>query len=60
MRLHKYWKCIPEYGVGKKEKKKKECEKTKFSCHTWEWAKQILVWNCPRDNLWNLKLFYLN
>jgi hypothetical protein len=46
--------------VLKKNKNKNKCAKTKFSCHTWKWAKQILVWNCPRDNLWNLKLSYLN
>jgi hypothetical protein len=30
----------------------------------WEWAKHILVWNCPMMmrtyDLWNLKLSYLN
>jgi hypothetical protein len=26
----------------------------------WELAKHILGWNCPKDNLWNLKLSYLN
>jgi hypothetical protein len=27
---------------------------------TWKWTKQTPIWNCEDDNLWNLKLSYLN
>jgi len=45
--------------------KRQKLKKTPYHASSLgEWAKHILVWNCPMmmriDNLWNLKLSYLN
>jgi hypothetical protein len=47
--------------LKKKNFKKIRIWKNTISCFfTWEWAKQILVWNYLSDNynLWNLKLCF--
>jgi hypothetical protein len=57
------WKFTCEYCVGKKTLKKTQIQKYAIPClFTWQWAKQIRVWNHPSDdnNLWNLKLSHLN
>jgi len=53
-----YWEFSSNYGVGKK-KKKKHLEETQIwkntfpSLFTWELTKQILVWNYPKEDLFN-------
>ncbi len=61
--IEKKWDCINIESLLLNmvlKSKSKINKKIIFSCHSWEWAKQILLWNCLMDNLWNLKLSYLN
>jgi len=52
---------VCEYGVGKKTFKKIQIQKYTFLClFILEWGKKIKVWNCPSNDIWNLKLCYLN
>jgi hypothetical protein len=58
------WKSTHAYGVGKIKLEDTNTRKT-FPClFTQEWEKAISIWNCPSENnhnnLWNLKLSYLN
>jgi hypothetical protein len=50
--------------LEKKNFLKTQIQKYTIPCiFTWEWAKQIRVWNCPIHNdndLWNLKFSDLN
>jgi hypothetical protein len=44
-----------------KQFSKTQIWKDTFQClFTWEWIKQILLWNYSMYDLWNLKLSYLN
>ncbi len=45
----RYWKFTLEYGVEKKDKDSKKNPSMPF--YLGIWAKHILIWNCPNDDL---------
>ncbi len=54
-------KYVCKYGAETKTFKKTQIQKYTFLClFILEWAKKILVWNCPNNDIWNLTLSYLN
>ncbi len=54
-------KYVCEYGVETNTFKKTQIQKYTFLClFILERAKKIQVWNCPNNDIWNLRLSYLN
>jgi len=56
-----YWKYAFNYGVGKKTSKMIDPERDlSIPLYLGINNKHVSIWNCPKDNIWNLKLSYLN
>jgi hypothetical protein len=59
--VDKVLKFVHDYSSKKESLKKHKAEKKiLLFLFIWELAKHIMVWNCPKDDIWNLKLSYLN